>query len=343
MNRQQKITIRPVAKHAVAIMALCATGMLVGPAVAANKVLRASHQFPGGQGDPRDEMVQIIAQEVKDANVGLEIQVFPGSSLYKPVEQWGAVTRGRLDMTAFPLDYASGRVPQFSATLMPGLVRNYDHAQRLNQSPFMDEIRALVEENGGLIIADAWLAGGFASKERCITSPESIEGQVIRAAGPAFEQMLAEAGASIASMPSSEVYTAMQTGVLDAANTSNDSFVSYRLYEQVKCLTAPGENALWFMYEPVIMSKQVFEGLTKEQQDAIMAAARKAEEYFDRVSREGEQKMIDIFKESGVEVIELSDEDYAAWMEVAQRSSYKNFAEQVKGGKELLEKALAVE
>jgi len=324
-------------------LAATAAGMLLAQGAWANQVLRASHQFPGGQGDPRDEMVQIIAKEVKDADVGIEIQVFPGASLYKPVEQWGAVTRGQLDMSAFPLDYASGRVPQFSATLMPGLVRNYDHAQRLNQSPFMDDIRALVEENGAIIIADAWLAGGFASKERCITDPESIEGQVIRAAGPAFEQMLAEAGASISSMPSSEVYTAMQTGVLDAANTSNDSFVSYRLYEQVKCLTAPGDNALWFMYEPVIMSKRVFDGLNAEQQEAIMNAARKAEEFFDRVSREGEQKMIDIFEESGVEVTSLSDDDYAAWMEVAEKSSYKNFAENVKGGKELLDKALAVE
>lgn len=325
------------------VLAAVAAGLMVSQGAWANKVLRASHQFPGEQGDPRDEMVQIIAREVKDADVGLEIQVFPGASLYKPVEQWGAVTRGQLDMTAFPLDYASGRVPQFSATLMPGLVRNYDHAQRLNQSPFMDDIRALVEENGAIIIADAWLAGGFASKEQCITAPESIKGQVIRAAGPAFEQMLAEAGASISSMPSSEVYTAMQTGVLDAANTSNDSFVSYRLYEQVKCLTAPGDNALWFMYEPVIMSKRVFDGLTAEQQAAIMNAARKAEEYFDQVSREGEQKMIDIFTEGGVEITSLSDDDYAAWMEVAQNSSYKNFAEKVAGGKELLEKALAVD
>lgn len=343
MESKQKFRRRKSSRRALAVTAVMATGILFAQAAVANKVLRLSHQFPGGQGDPRDEMVQIIAKEVKDADVGLEIQVFPGASLYKPVEQWGAVTRGQLDMSAFPLDYASGRVPQFSATLMPGLVRNYDHAQRLNKSPFMDEIRALVEENGAVIIADAWLAGGFASKERCITNPETIEGQVIRAAGPAFEQMLAEAGASIASMPSSEVYTAMQTGVLDAANTSNDSFVSYRLYEQVKCLTAPGDNALWFMYEPVIMSKRVFDGLNEEQKEVLMAAARKSEEYFDQVSREGEQKMIDIFKESGVEVIELSDEDYDAWMEVAQRSSYKNFAEKVKGGKELLDKALAVE
>jgi len=323
--------------------ALVAACMLGAATASAQTVLRASHQFPGGQGDPRDEMVQIIAREVKAADVGLEIQVFPGASLYKPNEQWGAVTRGQLDMTAFPLDYASGRVPQFSATLMPGLVRNYDHAERLNQSEFMADIKGLVEKSGAIVIADAWLAGGFASKDHCITGPETIKGQVIRAAGPAFEQMLAAAGASISSMPSSEIYTAMQTGVLDATNTSNDSFVSYRLYEQVKCLTAPGDNALWFMYEPVIMSKKVFEGLTQEQRDAIMAAAKKAEEYFVEESRKGEQRMIDTFTKAGVEVVSMSKDDFDAWMEVARTSSYQNFSEKVKGGDELLKKALAVD
>lgn len=310
--------------------------------VSAETTLRASHQFPGGQGDPRDEMVQMIARDVAAANVDLKIQVFPSSSLYKATEQWGAITRGQLDMAAFPLDYASGRVPQFSATLMPGLVRNYDHAQRLNKSPFMAEIKKIIEDKGAIVVADAWLAGGFASKKECISSPATVKGQVIRAAGPAFEQMLAAAGASISSMPSSEIYTAMQTGVLDATNTSNDSFVSYRLYEQVKCLTAPGDNALWFMYEPVIMSKKVFDHLKPEQRDAIMAAGKKAEAYFVGESRKGEQKMIDTFTKAGVKVVSMSKEDYDAWMKVAQDSAYKNFAEKVKGGDELLKKALAV-
>src|SRR5690554_2259992 len=119
-------------KSLFSIVAVAAVLATAAP-VSAQTTLRASHQFPGGQGDPRDEMVQIIAREVEAANVGLKIQVFPSSSLYKANEQWGAITRGQLDMSAFPLDYASGRVPQFSATLMPGLVRNYDHAQRLNQ------------------------------------------------------------------------------------------------------------------------------------------------------------------------------------------------------------------
>jgi len=57
--------------------------------------------------------------------------------------------------------------------------------------------------------------------------------------------MWQSAGASIVSIPSNEVYNALQTGVADATDTSSGSFVSFRIYEQVKCLTAPGENALW--------------------------------------------------------------------------------------------------
>jgi len=107
----------------------------------AETVLRASHQFPGGKGDVRDEIVQLMAKEVKDANVDLAIQVYPGQSLFKAKEQWGALVRGRLDMTSLPLDYASGRHPEFSATLMPGLVRSHERAQRLNDSKFMDMIK----------------------------------------------------------------------------------------------------------------------------------------------------------------------------------------------------------
>ncbi|MFN7023777.1 MAG: TRAP transporter substrate-binding protein DctP [Pseudorhizobium sp.] len=322
--------------------AVLITGLLASGA-SAQTVLKASHQFPGGKGDIRDEMVQIIAREVAAANVGLEIQIYPGSSLYKPNDQWNAVTRGILDMTSFPLDYASGRHPEFSATLMPGLVGNFDRAKRLNDSEFMTDIKKVIEDAGAMVIADAWLSGAFASKQGCITSPDTVKGQVIRAAGPAFEEMLVAAGASISSMPSSEIYTGMQTGVLDAANTSSASFVSYRLFEHAKCLTAPGENALWFMYEPVLMSKKVFERLSPEQQKAILDAGEKSEVFFDAEVRKGDQIMIDAYKKANVEVVEMSKEDYDAWLELAKQSSYKNFADRVSGGDKLIEKALAVE
>ncbi|MCW8837005.1 MAG: TRAP transporter substrate-binding protein DctP [Rhodospirillales bacterium] len=305
--------------------------------------LKASHQWPGGKGDVRDEMVQIIARETAKANVDLDIRVYPGKSLFKPKEQWGAMEKGQLDISAFPLDYASGRHPQFSATLMPGLVKNHEHAKRLNKSAFMDDIKKIINDAGIVVIADAWLAGGFASKKNCITSPETMKGQVTRAAGPAFEQMLVGAGASIASMPSSEIYTAMQTGVLDAANTSSGSFVSYRIYEQAKCLTEPGENALWFMYEPILMSKMSWDKLNKAQQDALMAAGQVAEEYFFHEAKKLDSKMVDTFKKAGVEVVSMSKADYNAWLAIAKETSYKIFAEKVPGGSELIDKALAVE
>lgn len=324
-------------------LSMAALGGLTASTADAQTVLKASHQFPGGKGDIRDEMVQMIARDVAAANVELEIQVFPGSSLYKPNDQWNAVTRGLLDMTSFPLDYASGRHPIFSATLMPGLVGNFDRAARLNDSEFMMDIKKVIEDAGAIVIADAWLSGAFASKKGCITSPDTIKGQVIRAAGPAFEEMLVAAGASISSMHSSEIYTGMQTGVLDAANTSSASFVSYRLFEHAKCLTAPGENALWFMYEPVLVSKKVFDGLTPEQQKAILAAGEKAEAFFNEEVRKGDQLMIDTYKKAGVEVVEMSKADYDAWLAVAKESSYKNFAANVPDGDKLIEKALAVE
>jgi TRAP-type C4-dicarboxylate transport system substrate-binding protein len=309
----------------------------------AETILKASHQWPGGKGDVRDEMVQIIAREVEAADVGLKIRVYPGKSLFKPKEQWSAITKGQLDITALPLDYASGRHPQFSATLMPGLVKNHDHAKRLNSSPFMGEIKKIINDAGVVVLADAWLAGGFASTKKCILDPDDVQGQVMRAAGPAFEQMLVGAGASIASMPSSEIYTAMQTGVLDAANTSSGSFVSYRIYEQVKCLTAPGEYALWFMYEPVLMSKSSWDKLTPEQQAALMAASKKAEDYFFEEAKGIDTKMEEVFSKAGVEVVRMSEAQANAWKAIAKETSYKNFAENVPGGAELIEMALAVE
>ena len=323
------------------IAAALAVVLASAGAASAQMVLKASHQFPGGKGDPRDEMVQIVAREVKAANVGLDIQVFPGASLFKPKEQWGALTKGQLDFALFPLDYAAGRHPQFSATLMPGLVGNHDRATRLNSSPFMADIKKVIDGAGAMVIADAWLSGAFASKKGCIKGPETIKGQVIRAAGPAFEQMLAAAGASISSMPSSEIYTAMQSGALDATNTSSESFVSYRLFEQVKCLTAPGENALWFMYEPLLISKQTFDKLNDAQKKAVLAAGKKAEAYFLGEAKKGDAKMIEAFKKAGVEVVEMNKAEYDAWLKVAETSAYKKFNEEVKGGDELIKKALS--
>jgi TRAP-type C4-dicarboxylate transport system substrate-binding protein len=332
-----------VLRTVVALGLTGALGVLTAGSTIAQTQLKASHQWPGGKGDVRDEMVQIIAREVADADVGLDVRIYPAASLFKPTQQWDAMVQGQLDISAFPLDYASGKHPQFSATLMPGLVKNHDHAKRLNDSAFMEDIKQIIDEQGVMVLSDAWLAGGFASKGECVLEPANVSGKVMRAAGPAFEQMLAEAGASINSMPSSEIYTGLQTGVLDAVNTSSGSFVSYRIYEQVDCLTSPGEFALWFMYEPILMSKDSFERLTPEQQQALLDAGQKAEDYFFEAAQSLDEELVETFEKAGVEVSGMNQDQFNAWLDLAKESSYKIFAEEVPGGDQLIEKALAVE
>lgn len=328
-------------KH-LGIMAALVAAAVSGSALAANVTLRAAHQFPGGKGDARDEMVQIIAREAKAANVGLEIQVYPGASLFKPNEQWNALVNGQLDISSFPLDYASGKVRAFGATLMPGLVRSHERAARLNDSKFMKDIKAKIEKAGVIVLADAWLAGAVASKKGCIRNPADIKGVKIRSAGPTFAAMWQQAGASIVSIPSNEVYNALQTGVAEATDTSTGSFVSFRIYEQVKCITAPGENALWFMYEPVLMSKKAFDKLDKKQQATLIAAGKKSQEYFAKEAKGLDDKMVKAFKDNKIEVVTLTPAEYDAWIKVAQDSSYAQFAKEVPDGKQLIDDALSV-
>jgi TRAP-type C4-dicarboxylate transport system substrate-binding protein len=325
----------------VAVLAASAVFLGSGVAGAADIELRASHQW--NTKDVRHKMVQIIADEMEKANVGVTVKVFPGKSLYKPKEQWGPLTTGELDISAFPLAYAANRHREFDATLMPGLVKNHEHAKRMNDSEFMDDIKKIIDDNNVMVISDAWLAGGFASRKKCVLDPADAKGQVFRAAGKAFERMVQGAGASIQSMPSSEIYTGLQQGVLDGANTSSGSFVSYRLYEQLKCLTAPGAHALWFMYEPILMSKASYAKLNDAQKKAIMAAGQKAEDWFAATAADLDSTMVDTFKKAGVEVVEMTAEQAAAWKKIADETSYAHFSKKVKNGKELIEKALAVQ
>ena len=326
----------------IGVLGALAAAAFSAAAPADSVTLRASHQFPGGKGDVRDEMVQMIARDARAANVGLEVQVFPGAALFKPNEQWNALVNGQLDISSFPLDYASGKVRAFGATLMPGLVRNHERAARMSDSKFMKEIKAKIEKAGVIVLADAWLAGAMASKKSCIRTPADVKGLKFRSARPTFASMWQAAGASIVSIPSNEVYNALQTGVAEGTDTSSGSFVSFRIYEQVKCLTAPGDNALWFMYEPVLMSKKSFDRLDKQQQETLLKAGRKSQEYFAKEAKGLDDEMVKAFKANSVEVITLSPAEYDAWVKIARESSYAEFAKEVPDGKQLVDEALSV-
>jgi len=303
--------------------------------------LRLSHQW--SDNDVRHNVARIVADEVAAADVDLEIRIFPSQSLFKAREQYTPLSRGLLDMTVLPLSYAGGQQPAYNLTLMPGLVKNHDHAARLNESPFMEAIEEKMAEDDVMVLVHGYLAGGFAGKDGCITGPDDMQGKQTRAAGKAFEQMLAGAGASIASMASSEIYNAMQTGVLDAANTSSSSFVSYRIYEQVACYTPAGDYALWFMYQPMLINKSTFDGLTEAQQAALLAGAEKAEAYYLEQAKLEDAESRRIFAEAGVEIADMTAEEFDAWRKLAAETSYKAFVEETPDGQKLLDLALSVD
>ena len=318
-----------------------AAALLALSNVAGATELRLSHQWSNK--DVRHKVAEIVANEVAAANVDLEIKIFGSKSLFKPREQYKPLSRGQLDMTVLPLSYAGGQQPAYNLTLMPGLVKNHEHAARLSASPFMKELEAKMAAADVMVLVHGYLAGGFVGKDKCITKPSDVAGLQTRAAGKAFEQMLAGAGASIASMASSEIYNAMQTGVLNAANTSSSSFVSYRIYEQVKCYTPAGDVALWFMYQPLLMNKSAFEGLNAAQQAALLAASANAETYYLAEAKKQDAASVEVFRKAGVEIANMSPEDFAAWRAIAQETSYKKFVSDVPDGQALLDMALAVD
>lgn len=318
-------------------MAAC---LAIGSAASA-ETLRLSHQWSNK--DVRHQVAQMVADDVAAAGVDLEIQIFGSKSLFKPREQYRPLSRGQLDMTVLPLSYAGGQQPAYNLTLMPGMVKNHDHAARLSASPFMAALEEKMADDDVMVLVHGYLAGGFVGKDKCITKPEDVKGLQTRAAGKAFEQMLAGAGASITGMASSEIYNAMQTGVLNAANTSSSSFVSYRIYEQVSCYTPAGDVALWFMYQPLLMNKSKFDGLTAEQQKALMDASAKAQAFYLEEAKKQDAASEQVFRDAGVEIAQMSAEDFEAWRALAQETSYAKFVSEVDGGQELLDMALAVE
>jgi TRAP-type C4-dicarboxylate transport system substrate-binding protein len=322
-----------------AVVGLASTA--IGSAAFA-ETLKLSHQW--AEGDVRHQVAQMVADDVAAAGVDLDIQIFPNQTLFKAREQYTPLSRGQLDMTILPLSYAGGQQPAYNLTLMPGLVKNHDHGARLSASPFMGEIENVMAGDDIITLVHGYLAGGFGSNNGCITKPEDVNGVTIRAAGKSFEQMLAGAGASISSMASSEIYPALQTGVLDATNTSSESFVSYRLYEQLTCYTPAGDYALWFMYQPLMMNKTTFDSLTPEQQTALTEAGKKAEAFYLEQAKLGDQIAADAFSGAGVELAQMTEEDFNAWLALAKTTSYPAFVEEMPDkGQELLDLALSVE
>ncbi len=310
-------------------------------ASAKSMTLKVSHQFAAG--DVRDQMGRVFGEMVtKRTNGEIKFRHYPAKSLFKPKEQWDAMRKGGLDMSVFPLDYASGKVPQLSITLMPCSVANIQQGLTWRNKPIGKKINALMEANGVRNLVWAWFDGGLGSKIKQIKVPTDVKGTKLRAAGKKYEFMMREAGASITSMPSSETYHALSTGVLDTMMTSSASFVSYRLYEVLKYINAPRDYSIWYMAENLVIAEKTWKRLTPEQQKIFMDVAEWMHQNWIYPNfKTLVDKLIAAYTKAGVNIHYMNEAEFNAWLEFAKKTAWKNFAETVEGGQELLDLAAA--
>jgi len=293
--------------------------------------LKISHQFPGGtltEGDFRDRLCRKFAAEIeKRTNGALTGTVYPSSSLMKTNAQFSAVRKGALDMSLFPISYAGGEVPELNIGLMPGVVTSYEQGALWKNAEVGKLLSEVLYEKGVIIVSWVWQAGGVAGRTKSIVEPGDSKGLKVRGGSREMDMVLKAAGASVISLPSNEIYQAMQTGALDAAMTSSTSLISFRLEEVAKHLTTGRGKAYWFMLEPLIMSREVFEKLPKDQQAMIMEVGAELEKFATESAKADDQAVGDLYKKHGAEVHDLSAETVKKWQDIARETAWKDFAE----------------
>jgi len=172
-----------------------------------------------------------------------------------------------------------------------------------------------------------WQAGGVASRSRPLVTPDDAKGMKVRGGSREVDMMLKDAGASVISLPSNEIYAAMQTGAMDAAITSSTSLISFRLEEVAKALTTGRGRSYWFMFEPLLISKSVFQALPKAQQDAVMAVGAEMEKFALEGAKADDQAVAGIYAKAGAKVFDLDDATLRKWQAIAKGNAWKDFGD----------------
>jgi len=329
-------------------------GALAAPAVisfsrlgSAAQTLKISHQFPGGtidQGDFRDRLCRRFGAELTKRTGGaLECQVYPNSSLMKTFAQFSAVRKGALDLSLYPISYAGGEFSELNIGLMPGLVSSYKQGAGWKTSPVGKKFSDFLAEKGVIIVSWIWQAGGVASRSASIVNPEDVKGLKVRGGSREMDMVLQAAGAATLSIPSNEIYAAMSTGACDAAITSSTSLISFRLEETAKTLTTGRGKSYWFMLEPLIMSKQTFDALPKDQQDAIMKLGVEMEQFGTTEAIADDKTVAEVYAKKGAKVLDLDEKTVDKWRAIARDTAWKDYAQKTPLSAELIKLAEEVQ
>ena len=318
-------------KTGVALLsAACSAG-----AWAADYTMRLSHQFPPAHHSAKN-MEQFAADVKANTNGKVEVQIFGAAQLFKPNQHHAAVAGGKIESAVVLSFQWGGTIPEMNVTIIPYFMSTAEKMRKFPDSEAAALLNAKMEAKGVKNIA--WIVdandGIFTSNKAPLIKPEDFTGVKIRGLSKLFDAGLVAMGAAPSAMPGSEVYQALQTGVIDAAITGVEAANSRRYYEVQKFGVA---SPIILAYDNLIVSPEWWGKLPAEVRKGIQAAAKKAEERLLPKTDEIPAEDIKALRDKGMNVTVLSKEQQKAVADVMQPAVIKDFVESSPDAAKLIE------
>lgn len=304
-------------------------------ALAAEYTMRLSDQYP-----PTHHVAKAIAQFAQDVSKStggkVEVQVFGSDQLFKATQNYPAVARGQVESAVVVSFLWGGTLPDMAAMTIPFLMTDVDKLRKFPQS---DAARLLDEKMAAKGVRNiGWLLdandGIFTSEKAPLVKPEDFKGVKMRGLSKLFDNGLRALGAVPAAMPGSEVYQALQTGVVDGCLTGVDAAYARRFYEVQKYGSA---GAVVTVYANLIVNPAWWDKLPPEIRKSIGSAAQKAELALLPKSNGIAPEKIDNLRGKGMQVTVLSKQQEKALADVMQPAVIKAFEAATPDGAKLVE------
>jgi len=295
----------------------------------------------GHVGEP-GSLFQLSAEEfARRANErlpeGFQVTVYGSSQLGTDEELLQKLRLGTAEL-ALPSTVMSSVVPEFGMFEMPYLVKDRDHMKRIEEEVVWPSLAPAAEAAGYKVVA-VWENGfrNITNNVRPINTPEDLDGVKLRTPSGEWRVKMFQAyGANPTPMSFSEVFTALQTGVMDGQENPFAQIYSAKFHEVQDFLSLTGH-----VYTPayVLAGKQKWDSLPEEVRQILEETAKETQDFvYETGARLDEELLEKIQEESDIEVNE-ADKD--AFIE-ASASIYEDFGTQVEGGKELVDKAVSL-
>jgi tripartite ATP-independent transporter DctP family solute receptor len=258
----------------------------------------------------------VVAQENMGKNIEkatdgeLKFRMFSGGVLGSEKEVVEQVQLGAVQMTRVSLGTLGPVVPDVNVFNMPFVFRDHDHMRAVIDGEIGQEILDKITDSEFNMVGLAWMDGGVRNlyTKKPVRSLEDLKGMKIRVIGnPMFIETFNALGASGIAMDTGEIFSALQTGVVDGAENNPPTMLEHNHFRNAKYYTLTGHLIL---PEPIVISKATWNKLTPEQQETVKKYAKEAQfeerKLWDEKSAASEAKL----KEEGVEFIEVDKKPF---------------------------------